>query len=303
MSGRQAVIDIGKSGIRGAFTSPHGTTRVEEPGGISPGTSGDQGAVLATRILGMLDRAGAPSDLQAIVVGCTAELTTEEDQALAQALQARCPVATVAIGDDGVLAHGLLLDGPGILLAVGTGVIAIGRGEDDSLSRADGWGPLLGDRGGAVDVGRNGLRVALADQDGGRASALRKRALARFGLLDTLWARQLTAAAEWPEMVASFARDVAALASDGDADAIAIIDEAASELVRTATIAAAKAKVRRIAVTGRFAHLRPLAARLEEPLRHAGLQPVSTRTPLESLDAGRFIVGPYRAWLRIWEPG
>lgn len=52
---------------------------------------------------------------------------------------------------------------PGIALAAGTGVVAYGVGPDDQSVKIGGWGYLMGDQGGAYDIGRKAL-IAVANQ-------------------------------------------------------------------------------------------------------------------------------------------
>ena len=128
-----------------------------------------------------------------------------------------------------MIAHAGALNGePGVVLIVGTGVVALAIGADGALRTADGWGPWLGDEGGGAWIGAAGLRAALRAHDGrGPSTTLLDAARARFGAPQT-WPAQLTDAAA----LASFAPDV--LAAEGDAAALAIVSAAAEALAATA---------------------------------------------------------------------
>ncbi|MYS50866.1 ATPase, partial [Streptomyces sp. SID6013] len=75
---------------------------------------------------------------------------------------------------DAVTAHAGALGGrAGVVLAIGTGSVAVGIGADGTYARVDGWGPLLGDDGSGARIGTAGLRAALRAHDGrGPATAL-----------------------------------------------------------------------------------------------------------------------------------
>src|SRR5699024_4099750 len=65
---------------------------------------------------------------------------------------------------------------PGASSSLGTGAIAVGWDGEDGWRRVDGWGHLLGDRGGGAWLGMRGLnraRAALDGTDAARAALLR----------------------------------------------------------------------------------------------------------------------------------
>ena len=68
----------------------------------------------------------------------------------------------VRILSDAELAHrAAFAGGPGILIAGGTGSIALARDRRGRVRRAGGWGPLLGDEGSGFWIGRAALRDAV----------------------------------------------------------------------------------------------------------------------------------------------
>ena len=181
-----------------------------------------QAAILAVaRELGPVDE---------VIVGAAGALAAPDAaRALGDALLASLRAERVAVTSDAVIAHAGALDGePGVVLIVGTGVVALAIGADGALRTADGWGPWLGDEGGGAWIGAAGLRAALRAHDGrGPSTTLLDAARARFGAPQT-WPAQLTDAAA----LASFAPDV--LAAEGDAAALAIVSAAAEALAATA---------------------------------------------------------------------
>ncbi|WP_367123215.1 N-acetylglucosamine kinase [Streptomyces phytohabitans] len=157
--------------------------------------------------------------------------------ALAEALGVR----RLALAADAVTAYaGALGEEPGAVVAAGTGMIALGT-DLRGWRRADGWGHLLGDRGGGAWIGQAGLDAALRAFDGraGGSAALRERAELLFdcrvdGLPALLYPRT-----DRPAVLASFAPEVLRCASgvDGggvDPVAAGIVRRAAEEIAATA---------------------------------------------------------------------
>ena len=220
------AVDLGKSCCRAAV----GSRKVMGPG--APGLAEPDGVRAAeAAILALahdLARDFGPVD-EVIVGAAGASAAPDAARALGNSLLTSLPANRAAVTSDAVTAHAGALDGqPGVVLVVGTGVVALAIGADGALRTADGWGPWLGDEGGGAWIGAAGLRAALRAHDGrGPSTTLLDAALARFGPPET-WPRQVTGAAA----LASFAPDV--LAAEGDAAARAIVDAAAEALAATA---------------------------------------------------------------------
>ncbi len=142
-----------------------------------------------------------------------------------------------------------------VVLAIGTGAVALGVAPDGRVRRVDGHGLLLGDAGGGARLGQEGLRAALRALDGaGPPTALARPAR-----------EMLTAHPDSPAALAGFAPAVLAAAEGGDGVARRIVDDAVAAL--SATVDAARGSVRgtEVAVVGglagalapRLAALRP----------------------------------------------
>ncbi|NUT33119.1 MAG: ATPase, partial [Hamadaea sp.] len=103
-----------------------------------------------------------------VCVGLTSVLGSDaEYAALATGLLDLLDAGRVLLAGDVVTAHAGALDlGPGVVLAAGTGAIALGIDPDGTQRQADGWGFLCGDAGGGFWIGRRGLDVALRGHDG-----------------------------------------------------------------------------------------------------------------------------------------
>jgi N-acetylmuramic acid 6-phosphate etherase len=216
------AVDLGKTSCRAAAAGRRaegaGAPGLAAPGGVRAA----QAAILVVaRELGPVDE---------VIVGAAGALAAPKAaRALGDALLASLRAERAAVTSDAVIAHAGALHGePGVVLIVGTGVVALAIGADGALRTADGWGPWLGDEGGGAWIGAAGLRAALRAHDGrGPCTTLLDAARARFGAPKN-WPGQLTGAAA----LASFAPDV--LAAEGDAAALAIVSAAAEALAATA---------------------------------------------------------------------
>ena len=219
------AIDLGKTSCRAAAAG----RRVEGAG--APGLAAPGGVRAAEAAILAVAREFGPVD--EVIVGAAGALAAPDAaRALGHALLASLRAERVAVTSDAVIAHAGALNGqPGVVLIVGTGVVALAINADGALRTADGWGPWLGDEGGGAWIGAAGLRAALRAHDGrGPSTVLVDAARARFGAPAT-WPAQLTGAAA----LASFAPDV--LAAEGDAAALAIVNAAADALAATARAA------------------------------------------------------------------
>ncbi len=216
------AVDLGKTSCRAAAGGRRvegaGAPGLAEPGGVRAA----QSAILSVaRELGAVD--------EVIVGAAGAQAAPDAARALGNALLGSLRAKRVVVTSDVVLAHAGALDGkPGVVLIVGTGVVALAIGADGALRAADGWGPRLGDEGGGAWIGAAGLRAALRSYDGrGPSTTLLDAARVRFGAPET-WPARLTSASA----LASFAPDVFAEAHDSAA--LAIVGAAARALAATA---------------------------------------------------------------------
>jgi N-acetylglucosamine kinase-like BadF-type ATPase len=248
------------------------------PRGISAGHLLDQLLPMARRLM-----AGAGIErLGAVAVGA-AGLATLGDELRAElpaALERELGVRRLALAADAVTAYaGALGPRPGVVVAAGTGMIAIGT-DLTSWHRADGWGHLLGDCGGGAWIGRAGLEAALRAFDGrpGGSAALLARAEEMFGPMPGLPGR-LYPRADRPAVLASFAPEVASRAGR-DPVAADILRTAARHIAESAAAACPVDGEPRLALTGGLfrmgdALLVPLREELAERLPHARQVPAA----------------------------
>lgn len=261
-------IDLGKTRCRAALWI--GSSRMDAEGTGAPGLAAPGGvAVAEAAILAVAVPLLRASGLaEAVGVGAAGALAAPGvARQLAERLCASLPARRVAVASDATTSHaGALRGGPGVVLAAGTGVVALAIGSDGATYRADGWGPWLGDEGGGAWLGLHGLRAALRAMDGrGPATALQAAAEARFGPLAGL-AALVEGHENPPRLAAGFARDVARAAEAGDAAAIALLRRAAAMLgdtVRAAASRLASEQPVRFALVGGLAGLGPI---LTDPL-------------------------------------
>ncbi len=273
-TGERVLVDAGRTGIRIARLDGERVVPLAEGPGL-PMLAEDGGPHAAARaVASLLPTRGSIDTIAAGLTGLM-ELPHRRE-AVATELRAATGAQRTLLTSDVVTSHlGALGGRPGVVAAVGTGTVVLGLGASGEVAKVDGWGYLVGDGGSGFDVGRRGLAAALAAHDGRRPTELHAAAEARFGGVADLpgW---LYAQPEPVHIVASFARQVAEVARDGDGVALEIWDGAAAA-VTTAVVAALQRAVltgpdRRVSFAGSLGRLdllqdrvRARLARLAEP--------------------------------------
>lgn len=266
MNAVPVAFDGGQSGVRmrvgGHAEIVHGEGLGHLEGDIADG--------LLRRIRLCLSTLVKPPRIERMVLGLTVMPPDEASRvALARELSTVLGVPRVDVVGDALTAHAGAFDGrAGVVLTVGTGIACLGFDPATGAHhRVDGDGFLLGDAGSAFWLGSRGVEAVLRARDGrGAATALEASCTARFGehpdLAAWLHARPRAVAA-----IAGFALDVQRAAQSGDAVAVALVAEAAEELVVTARAAAAPLDERPTALAlsgGAVAHGSALRRRIEE---------------------------------------
>ncbi|MGK5531052.1 N-acetylglucosamine kinase [Streptomyces sp. URMC 129] len=289
-------VDSGGSGLRLALARaepdgrlvPHGRTAAREP--VRTGSAGLDAGHLLDLLLpaarGLLADAGAAGEPVAAVCVGAAGMATLGDRlraGLPGALAAGLATRGVALAADAVTGYaGALGERPGVVVAAGTGMIALGT-DLRAWRRADGWGHLLGDCGGGAWIGRAGLEAALRAHDGrdGGSLPLLTRAVERFGPVAGLPGR-VYPRSDRPAVLASFAPEVARCAAGEEADPVAagILRAAAGEIAATAAAVCPPGAGAEVALTGGLFGigeplLAPLRAELAERLPRAVLVPAA----------------------------
>ncbi|MFD6491987.1 N-acetylglucosamine kinase [Streptomyces sp. NPDC060188] len=290
------AVDLGKTGCRAAIWTDHSDEplllceRAGAPGlaGLG-GVAAAEAAVLAAS--GPILRQWPGTSLAAVSVGAAgAAAAPEAAEELAGRLLAQLPADEVAVTSDAVTAHaGALGARAGVVLAAGTGAVAVGIGDDGTFIRVDGWGPWLGDEGSGAWIGLAGLRAALHAHDGrGADTVLRHEATEVFGDLGRLPA-VLSGEDNPARVAASFAPRVGLAATAGDGAAGEIMHAAAKALARSVMAAARPIAGRSslpVAVTGGLVGLgEPLIDPFEALIAASNL-PLHMVTPLGDPLAG-----------------
>jgi N-acetylglucosamine kinase-like BadF-type ATPase len=234
------AVDAGQTEIRAALAGwERGPRTARAPGvprmGLHAGPEEVADALLAAvTALGPL-----PDPLPPLGVGLSGfEAAAGEDlRRVEELLRARLAVGRLVIANDGLTSLlGALGDRDGAAVAAGTGTVCVAR-RGERLAKVDGWGALLGDAGSGFAIGRAGLDAALRHADGrGGSPALLGAAERRYAPLPDLCER-IYAADVPTRAVAAFAADVAKEAAAGEPRAVAILEDAASELGLTACAA------------------------------------------------------------------
>ncbi len=255
-------VDSGGSGLRFALARvgddggpcpPEFTHTTRDP--VRTGPDGiDADHLLAQLVPALRDLAAHCGEVVAACVGAAgmASLGTGLRDRLPGALRSEFGVRRLALAADAVTAYaGALGMRAGVVVAAGTGLIALGTGLDGSgWRRADGWGHLLGDCGGGAWIGRAGLEAALRAYDGrtGGSAALLARAEAVFGPAPTLPGR-VYPRDDRAAVLASFAPEVARCAQD-DLVAAGILRTAARHVLEAAAAVRPGAEAGEVALTG-----------------------------------------------------
>ncbi len=138
---------------------------------------------------------------------------------------------------------------PGVVVVAGTGSIALGINEGGETARAGGWGWRLGDEGSGYDIGRRALTAALRAYDGRISNtSLTKKVRSALGLGDLSELIDHTYMSGMEIMdIADLSTLVGEAASEGDGEAIKILEEAGRELG-----IAALSVIRRLRLSGGF---------------------------------------------------
>lgn len=240
-------------------------------GAVRPGRAPEAGLAIAGVVREALSDAGV-TRADALVVGAAGAGREPERSALESELRKEALADRVVVTTDIALFYAAAFgERPGVVLAAGTGSIAEGRDAAGRRHRAGGYGWVMGDGGSGSWIGRRALATIAHQRDSGDpSSALESAVLAASGAADFDSLVRWSLSADATELAALVPAVVGAAASE-DPYALAILDDAAAELVQlvrsVARHLAAGAKVHVALAGGLLAPHRPLRERVLEQLR------------------------------------
>ena len=212
---------------------------------------------IALAVEGALSEAGVDlSQIATLGFGLAGVVSQTEKELWKNALQSLYG-ARVTVDEDvaaalvGAFGPDELRRGCAVLIA-GTGANCFGQNAKGARARADGWGPMLGDRGSGFWLGESAIRAAVAAFDGASAPTILTSALlAHFeatslgALCEIVYARDFGR-----ERIAAFVPRVLEAARAGDEIAAQLLVESGAQLGRTARAVLTELSVTQLALTG-----------------------------------------------------
>ena len=177
----------------------------------------------------VFDKAGV-SSVHAASAGMASSTMPGVSEWLTAAMKGCGARVTEVVGDEVIALDAVVKGGPGILQIAGTGSNTIGRMPDGARERAGGWSSRLGDEGSGYWIGLHAVRNALHAYDRDQPC----------GILDAVG--KLWGAKNMDELIglgnstpgpdfAALPPLVSQLAEAGDAVALAVLNQAAADLV------------------------------------------------------------------------
>ena len=258
-------LDAGGTQTRWALATPDGQLVAQGQAAPVSGAQlgSEDGRAAFARTLAELaadaSRQGAATGVLAGVTGLGTEHTPALHALLARAFA--LPMTAVGSMSDIELAcHAAFAPGQGYVVYAGTGSIAAYLDEAGALHRAGGRGPVIDDAGGGHWIARQALRQVWRAEDEA-PGAWQRSALAR-ALFDTLGGSDWAATRQWVYgatrgELGTLALAVARAAHEGDAAALALLQEAGVELARLGRALLRRHGARPLVLAGRVFDLHP----------------------------------------------
>ena len=237
-------------------------------------------------------------------LGLAGACTSTEQQTIREALETvrkrLAPAAKIAVDEDAAAAlagafapvEGEKVSATQVFGAVciaGTGANCFGIGADGKRARADGLGPLLGDRGSGYWIGARALQAACSAADGsGAPTRVLASALQHLGVGSVNELVQIAYKPDFtPSFIASLFPVVCDCAAASDEVAVGILRSAGEQLARTALCVLEPLNITRLAVTGGVLSTRdtPVRAAFEVAL-HARDTTIEIREPQRDAAVG-----------------
>jgi len=191
------------------------------------------------------------SEIDLLVLSLAAIPQSNDDlELLASAIYQRVSFNRLVIASDTKAASLSSNNHADLVIAVGTGITASVNAGDKHFELS-GLGYLIGDEGSGYWIGRTGLNAALKAVEGrGVKTKLTESALNLFKVDHLNLADHIHQLPSPVTQIAAFAPYVVAAAESGDAQAISIIETAASEIVNLVKVAIERANIKSVSLIG-----------------------------------------------------
>ena len=160
---------------------------------------------------------------------------------------------------------------PGAVLAAGSGVVALATDFAEVWRMVDGWGHVLADRGSGAWIGLEGLRAALASEDGvpGGSTLLHEAAILAWGE-PRLWPRLVMTTPDAQARLAGLAPIVAGL-SGQDAVAAQVVARAVGHLADSLESAASSVSGAAVTAVGGLFLIPEISTAFDDEMRLRGI--------------------------------
>lgn len=200
-----------------------------------------------------------------------------EQEQLREVLAPLCGSTPFVVAEDAPAAQAGAFGGaPGAICIAGTGANCYGRNANGEVARADGLGPLLGDRGAGYRIGEAALRKICAAFDGaGPSTSLLQPCLRRLQVASIDELVQLVYRPDFTrDRIAALFPIVLQQAQSGDAVAQGLLEDSGRELAQTTHAVLQKLQIENVALIGGvFENAVPVrdafARHLREAIPHA----------------------------------
>lgn len=185
--------------------------------------------------------------------GLAGACSAKEKSDLREVLAPLCGSTPFVVDEDAPVAQsGAFAGGPGAICIAGTGANCFGVNENGEVARADGLGPLLGDRGAGYRIGEAALRAICAAHDGATSrTSLYAPCLAQLEVASVDELVQLVYRPDFTrDRIAALFPIVLEAAENGDATAQQLLADSGCELAHTTRAVLEKLNIKSVALLG-----------------------------------------------------
>lgn len=195
---------------------------------VNVGTHASAAALAETGNKALQSAGKQPSDVAYILAGISGAGEPAVRAEIQEHLKPSFPKASIVITSDLVLSLAATGEIPSLVVIAGTGSAVLGRTDPLKLARAGGFGPIIGDRGSANDIGRKTTALCFQKFLNNEKFPLSEEILHSF---ECKWDQFVDLARAQPTVVfPQIFPIVAKAAESGDASARALLTSAARDL-------------------------------------------------------------------------